>query len=191
MGANNGQSAGAMKLSFVLISLIHDNRMLRWFKDPYRLLKAAGLRNDLQVLEVGCGPGFYTVPAAEIVGQKGTIYAIDVNPWAIKRIKEKIALHSVSNIKPIHANAAECGLPDNAIDLAFLFGLPRVMGGMERLLLEMRRVIKLGGLLTLQSSGRLNPNFRHRMTELGFETVQDTGRLLRYKRIATDVEKTC
>lgn len=40
--------------------------------------------------EVGCGPGFFTIPAAEIVGGGGSIYAVDVHPAAIARVKKRV-----------------------------------------------------------------------------------------------------
>ena len=55
-------------------------------KNPYRLLRAAGLDDMQKVVEVGCGPGFFTIPAVRIVGEKGHVYAIDVNHKALKRV---------------------------------------------------------------------------------------------------------
>ena len=54
--------------SFRIISLMYDNPLLPYFRNPQRLLKAAGLKPGQKVLGVGCGPGFFTIPAAKIVG---------------------------------------------------------------------------------------------------------------------------
>jgi len=62
--------------SFRIIELMHDNRLLPYFRDPYKLLRAAGLEQGQQVLEVGCGPGYFTIPAAEMVGDEGEVYAV-------------------------------------------------------------------------------------------------------------------
>jgi SAM-dependent methyltransferase len=77
-------------LAFWMISLMHDNPLLPHLKNPYKSLEAAGLRPGQKVMEVGCGPGFFTIPAAKMVGEKGLIYAIDVNRRAMKRVEEKI-----------------------------------------------------------------------------------------------------
>ena len=63
------------KWAFKMMSLIHDNPLRRNFTDPYKTLKAAGLKPGQKVLEIGCGPGFFTIPAAKIVGEKGTGYS--------------------------------------------------------------------------------------------------------------------
>ena len=63
---------------------MHDNPLLPIFRNPHKLLKAAELKPGQKVLEVGCGPGFFTIPAAKLVGKEGFIYAVDVHPLAIK-----------------------------------------------------------------------------------------------------------
>ena len=99
------------------------------------------MKSGQEVLEVGCGPGFFTIPAAHIVGEEGIVYAIDTHPLAIKRVKNKIKKAGIKNIKPIFANASETGLPDQSIDLAFLFGLPYIVGGLDRVLTELHRIL--------------------------------------------------
>jgi precorrin-6B methylase 2 len=118
--------------SFRIISLMHDNPLLPTFRNPQRLLKAAGLKQGQKVLEVGCGPGFFTIPAARIVGNEGVVYAVDVHPLAIERVKEKIEKEGIKNIKPILANASDTGLPDRSIDLA--------------------RILKPGGVLSFEKT---------------------------------------
>ncbi|MFX0142344.1 MAG: class I SAM-dependent methyltransferase [Candidatus Hodarchaeota archaeon] len=86
----------------------------------------AGLKPGQQVLEVGCGPGFFTIPATKIVTASGTIYALDIHPLAKKRVKEKIKAEKLTNVKTIIANATDTGLPDRSVDLAFFFGVPRI-----------------------------------------------------------------
>ncbi len=45
--------------AFRMMSSIHDNSLQWIFRNPYELLKAAGLKSSQKVLEVGCGPGFF------------------------------------------------------------------------------------------------------------------------------------
>nr|QNO54892.1 2-methoxy-6-polyprenyl-1,4-benzoquinol methylase, mitochondrial [Methanosarcinales archaeon ANME-1 ERB7] len=138
--------------AFRIISLMHDNSLLPYFRNPQRLLKAAGLKPGQKVLEVGCGPGFFTIPAAKIVGEEGFVYAVDVHPLAIERVKEKIEKEGIKNIKPILANASDTGLPDRSIDLAFLFGLQYVAGGLGNVIAEIQRTLKDGGVLSFEKT---------------------------------------
>lgn len=138
--------------SFRIISLMHDNPLLPYFRNPQRLLKAAGLKPGQKVLEVGCGPGFFTIPAAKIVGNEGVVYAVDVHPLAIERVKEKIEKEGIKSVKPILANASDTGLPDRSIDLAFIFGLRYIAGGLGNVIAEIHRILKPGGVLSFEKT---------------------------------------
>ena len=140
------------KIHFKMMSLMHET-LYGMFRDPYKALKAAGVRPGRRVLEVGCGPGFFTVPAAEMVGDTGEVYALDMNPFAIERVREKIARAGVDNVHTLQADAAETGLPSDTFDLVFLFGLNHAKGGMERILKEVNRVLKADG--SIATEGRL------------------------------------
>ena len=140
------------KFAFWTICLMHDNPLLPIFRNPYKLLEAAGLKRGQKVLEVGCGPGFFTIPAAKMVGEKGVIYAVDVHPLAIKRVQKKIKRERIKNVTPILGNAADTGLPDRSTDLAFLFGLRYIAGGLENVVSEIHSILKPGGVLSFEKT---------------------------------------
>ena len=156
------------KFTFWIISIMHDNPLLPIFKNPYKLLKSAGLKSGQKVLEVGCGPGFFTIPAAKIVGDEGCVYAVDVQPLAIEKIKFKINKEGIKNVKPILRNASDTGLPDQCVDLAFIFGLRYVAGGLRDVLSEIYRILKAGGLLTFEKTKGSEKKFIEDVEKGGF-----------------------
>ena len=143
---------GMPDFAYRIISLMHDNPILPIFRNPERLLTAAGLEAGQTVLEVGCGPGFFTIPAAKMVGDEGFIYAVDLHPAAIARVKKRLERDGIRNVMPILANASDTGLPDQSIDLAFIFGLLHVAGGIGDVLSEVRRVLKPEGVLAFEKT---------------------------------------
>ena len=149
---SNKETKHMSNLSFRILALIHDNPIRSFFCDPYKLLRVAGLKRGQKVLEVGCGPGFFTIPAAKIVGEEGVVYAVDVHPLAIERVKEKIEREGVKNVKPMLANASDTGLPDQSIDLAFIFGLRYIAGGLENVIDEIHRILKPEGVLSIEKT---------------------------------------
>jgi ubiquinone/menaquinone biosynthesis C-methylase UbiE len=167
----------ASRIAFWIISLMHDNPLIKVFKNPYRLLESAELRLGQVVMEVGCGPGFFTIPAARIVGEDGLVYAIDVNPWAIKTVEGKIRKYGIENIKPFLANAACSGLPDNSIDLSFIFGLRHIDGGLSRLLSEMHRILKVGGILSFEKTAGSDDKLIEEVERAGFMKTDKNGRI--------------
>jgi len=137
------------RMHFKMMSFVHET-LYGLFRDPYEALDTAGLEPGQKVLEVGCGPGFFTVPAARIVGEKGKVCALDINPLAVERVQQKIEQESVTNVETILADAARTGLPDQSFDLAFVFGFARPIGGMENILTELHRLLKPAGILSIE-----------------------------------------
>jgi len=170
------------KFVFKIISLIHDNPLLPFFREPYKLLKAAGLKPGQKVLEVGCGPGFFTIPAAKLVGEEGVIYAVDVNPFAIEKVKEKIEKGEIKNIKLILANASKTGLPGRSIDLAFLFGLRYIAGGMKDLISEMYRILKPEGIFSFEKTKTSEKKLIEEVERRGFVYSGKQTRILLFKK---------
>jgi ubiquinone/menaquinone biosynthesis C-methylase UbiE len=168
------------KFAFRTIVVIHDNPLLPLFNDPYKQLKAAGLKPGQKVLEVGCGPGYFTIPAAKIVGESGVVYAVDLNPYAIKHVQKKIAESGIENIQPMCTNASDTGLADKSIDVAFLFGLPRIAGGDAALFLELQRLIKPGAILACGKSRGSGKERIQRWQRYGFFIENTNGGIMRF-----------
>ena len=159
--------------NFKMMSFIHET-LYGLLRDPYKALDAAGLQAGQAVLEVGCGPGFFTVPAAQVVGEKGSLLAMDVNSLAVEHVRRKIEEAGVTNEQVIVANAARTDLPDRGFDLAFVFGLARPIGGIEAIWVELHRLLKTDGILSVE--GRLLP------PERLFEPVKRQGRIVRFRK---------
>lgn len=140
--------------AFKVMSLIHDNPIRRKFSSPDQTLINAGLKPGQTVLEVGCGPGFFTISAANIVTDTGCVYALDIHPSAIKKIQKKIDKSNKENIIPLLKSAHETTLPNDSIDLAFLFGLPRLLRN-DNLFLkvqtELYRILSNNGIMAIKS----------------------------------------
>jgi len=139
------------KIHFRIISLVHDT-LYGLFVNPYKLLYAAGLKPGQKVLEVGCGPGFFTIPAAKIVGEKGIVYALDINPVAVETVRHKIKENNLKNVQVLLADASKTGLPDKSVDVAFLFGVIHALDDVDAVMREMHRVLKAKGILSVQKS---------------------------------------
>jgi ubiquinone/menaquinone biosynthesis C-methylase UbiE len=170
------------RLHLKMISLVHDT-LYGWFVDPYVWLDSAGLKKGMTVLEVGCGPGFFTVPAAKIVGTSGCLYTLDINPAAVQRVRRKAQLSGLMNIETFQADACKTGLPDQSIDLAFLFGILHALKDLDTILLEMNRVLKNDGILSVQISRQSEQSLLSSFTKQGlFSFVGKTSSIYRFKK---------
>jgi len=127
-----------------------DNPIRRWFNDPVKKIKAAGIRSGMDVLEVGCGSGYFTFPAAKLVGDEGCLHAIDIHPIAIETFSKRIKESNLKNVILSKTDALETGLPSESYDLILLFGvIPAPVLPLERLLPEMHRLLKPEGKMAV------------------------------------------
>ena len=162
------------RMHFRMMSLVHET-LYGLFRDPYKALNAAGLAPGQEVLEVGCGPGFFTIPAARIVGEKGSVHALDISPLAVERVQRKIEEEGVGNVKTMLADAARTGLPDRSFDLVFLFGLDHAIGNLDDIFAELHRLLKPAGILATE--GRLN------MPAGLFRSIKCQGRIFQFRKV--------
>jgi ubiquinone/menaquinone biosynthesis C-methylase UbiE len=162
------------KLYFQLMSIIHE-KLYGLLRNPYRVLRSAGLKAGQRVLEVGCGPGFFTIPAAKLVGEQGSVLALDVNPFAVEHTSHKIQETGTVNAKVVQTNATDTGQPDKHFDLAFVFGLAHPIGNLDAIWIEIHRLLTARGTLAVE--GRLQPPLNI------FRLVHRQGRINRYTKI--------
>lgn len=152
--ADRTQTERTQRIAFACIRAVHDGWLMHRLVDPAEVLTGAGLRQGDTVFEIGCGPGFFTLAASQVVGPGGQVFAYDVNPYAVAHVQEKAAKLGLSNVTVRLANAAESGLPANSVDFAFLFGVPRIADGLCPLVAEVARVLRPGGTFTVRTKSR-------------------------------------
>lgn len=149
-GINNFENSPIVK--FVFKNMLHllDNPVRRWFNDPVKTLEAAGVRSGLDVLEVGCGTGFFTIPAAEMVGDEDCVHAFDIHPLAVEQTAKKLQDAGLRNVRLTKNDALETGLPDECYDLILLFGvIPAPVLPLNKLLPEMHRLLRPNGSMAV------------------------------------------
>jgi ubiquinone/menaquinone biosynthesis C-methylase UbiE len=173
----------ASSIAYWTIRIIHDNRVLPLFRNPYKLLNAAGLQKGQTVLEVGCGPGFFTMPASIIVGDQGHVYACDIQPRFVALVREKMEKKAVRNITPICVNASNTGLPDKSVDLAFIFGLCYVASGLDNIISELCRILKNQGILSFEKTRGSAKNMIKEVEKGGFVYTWKRDRIFLFKKI--------
>ena len=72
------------------------------------------------VADVGAGSGWFTVRAAKRVGDSGEVYAVDINPEAIRYIDDRIRKEQIRNVKTIQGREDNPLLPANQVDAVLL-----------------------------------------------------------------------
>jgi len=80
----------------------------------------------MTVVDYGCGLGSYTTEMAELVGRKGTVYAIDMNRLAIEAVERKMAKCKLRNVcpilEPMWMSGYDSTLPSGVADIVCALG---------------------------------------------------------------------
>jgi ubiquinone/menaquinone biosynthesis C-methylase UbiE len=112
------------------------------------VLKDVPIKPGHTVLDYGCGPGSYIVPTAGLVGSSGTIYALDIHSLALEKVRRRAEKKGITNVKTIQADR-DTGLPGGSIDVVLLFDIYHMLSEPEKILKELHRVLKPGGVLSV------------------------------------------
>jgi ubiquinone/menaquinone biosynthesis C-methylase UbiE len=132
-------------LGFRLMALgykFRDTRLPRM-----NILKEMGIKPGFHVLDYGCGPGSYIVSLAELVGESGKIYALDIHPLAIRRVQNIASKKQLANVETILSDC-QTGLPDNTLDAVLLYDIFHHLSDPNGVLKELHRVLKPDGILS-------------------------------------------
>lgn len=130
----------------------HKGRSSRGFLDARKILGDIGLKAGDYFLDDGCGDGYVSIAASEIVGKNGRVYAIDIDEEAIAGLKREISEKSISNIEAIVADAALIPVPDESIDMAFMANVLHGLvanGEADAAMSEIARTTKKGGKFSI------------------------------------------
>jgi len=118
-------------------------------RPPWRLLKKARLEKGMWVVDYGCGPGSFTIPAAEMVGPEGKAFAVDIHPLALRSVKNRASRKVLENVETILIKGYDTGIKSTSIDRVLLIDTFAQIKDREALLHEVHRVLKGDGLLLL------------------------------------------
>ena len=129
----------------------HADRLLsperRQMQDPDAILDALDVSKGMHLADVGCGPGFFTLPAAERVGGEGQVYALDVQREMVERVEERAAAASLGNVRALLSKEAELPLPSGTVDIALLANVLHEAPDRVTFLAEIGRTLRPGGAL--------------------------------------------
>lgn len=124
--------------------LADDEERRKW-QDPEAILAGIGLKPGFTFIDMGCGGGFFTLPAARIVGQSGMVYGIDTDIQLIKSLEKAAAEEGLANLVVTVGKAETVVICQKCADIVF-FGI--VLHDFEnptRVLENARIMLKLKG----------------------------------------------
>lgn len=129
-----------------------DSNFRRKLQPPNKVIPHSGIKEGMKVLEVGCGSGAFTTFAARVVGEKGKIYALDIQPEMLNQLQRKLSKpenQDIKNIELVSASAYKLPFENDFFDLVYMITVLPEIPDQNRALQETKRVLKPGGILAV------------------------------------------
>jgi protein-L-isoaspartate O-methyltransferase len=132
--------------------------MLKWLdvsargsiNDAPRLLAASGMDIGQTVLEIGCGSGYFTLPAARILGPTGRLVSVDLHPAAVEETQKKVTEAGLDNVVVQREDAIHTTLASGIFDVILVYGvLPAPFISTIEISREMYRLLKPDGIYAI------------------------------------------
>ena len=152
------------------------------FADPQKIIEVSGIREGMQVADIGAGSGAYTIAAAQKVGPSGKVFAIDIQKDLLAHIKGEAGQKGLTNIEYLVGDVETLGgtkLRDRTIEYALVSNTLFQIEDKTNFLREMFRILRPGGFVLLiewaGSFGNIGPAaevvIEHEDARLMFEHV--------------------
>lgn len=118
-------------------------------EQPAKLLPLLNLKGGEVVADIGAGSGFYSFKLAPLVGEKGKIYAVDIQKEMLAIIRARSKELKVANVKPILGTIKDPKLPADSVDVMLLVDVYHEFDHPYEMTAAMVKALKPGGRLVL------------------------------------------
>jgi SAM-dependent methyltransferase len=138
-------------------------------EEPAKLLASLEVQDGQTVCDLGCGNGFYTLQLAELVGPRGRVLAIDIQPEMLQMLADRAEARGVPNVVPIEGAVDDPRLPEGAVDLVLLVDVYHEFSHPPEMLAAIRKSLRPKGRITLVEFRAEDPDVPikplHKMTQ--------------------------
>lgn len=115
-----------------------------------RALQQLQLQPGMQICDLGCGNGYWTLPMARVVGPMGKVYAVDIQPEMLQQLKARLGRARLQNVEPIIGDVDDPRLPAGvSLDLVLMVDVYHEFSHPQSMLWEIRRALAPEGVVAL------------------------------------------
>jgi len=128
------------------VKLTISERFRALFQEPIAAANKIGIVEGQKVADIGAGLGYFTIPAAIIVGRAGFVYSVEPDPARSDRIRSRVASEGLENVRVLTTGAEQLReITSNSVDLAFSAFSIHHFADKQAGLAEIRRILRSGG----------------------------------------------
>jgi ubiquinone/menaquinone biosynthesis C-methylase UbiE len=126
------------------------------WQNPEEILETLKIEPNLVAADLGCGSGFFTIPLSK---EAKKVYAIDVQKRMLEFLQEKIRRLKIRNIEPLLSTGSEIPLENDSVDLLLSMNTLHEFDDKERMVEQIGRVLKQGGVTVIADFKKKNTGF--------------------------------
>ncbi|MDZ5724163.1 class I SAM-dependent methyltransferase [Acetobacterium carbinolicum] len=158
-----------------------DNEWRRENLPPVETLKNLGLKETDSFADIGCGIGYFTIPAAKMIGNNNA-YALDTSPEMLEELELRSKAAGIKNIEIVKTQDLDLMIPDASVSFGLMVNVIHEIVDKNQFLEESSRIIRPGGKLAIvdweKAETKTGPPIDHRigsdevktmLAEIGFE----------------------
>jgi ubiquinone/menaquinone biosynthesis C-methylase UbiE len=123
-----------------------DNPLRRFFQDPHKIV-GPFLKQGMTVLDLGCGPGYFSVEIAKMVGESGRVIAADLQQEMLEKIRRKITGTDLERRIDLRKCMVDTISISEKVDFIFAFYMIHEVPEKDNLYRELKAILKPGGTL--------------------------------------------
>lgn len=121
-----------------------DNRIRRWIQNPQKILSPY-IEEGMIVLDIGCGPGFFSIDMAQMVGKSGRVIAADLQEGMLQKLRDKIQGTELEERVTLHKfEEKKIGVSEH-VDFVLLFYMVHEVPNVEGFFSEIETILKPNG----------------------------------------------
>lgn len=164
-----------------------DNPQRRKLLPPEETLRRLGLEAGDSMADIGCGIGYFTLPAARIVGSQGKVYGLDIVAEMLQETARKVSENHLLNVELIQVTENHFRLADQTVRYALACLVVHESENLPAFFREAARILQPAGRIAIiewnKQPGLMGPPLEHRLDskdvvallrECGFTNVRQT-----------------
>ncbi len=137
------------------------------WQNPETILSAFEVGRSMVLADIGCGTGYFSLPAAKVVGPEGRVYGVDMQEEMLWSLQARLLKEGVRNVLPVLSLEEVVPLPDSSVDAVLLVNTLHELAG-EGTLKEAHRILRSGGFLAVvdwkKEPMEMGPPLEHRLS---------------------------
>lgn len=147
---------------------------------PENILNLMELKKDNIFIDIGCGIGFFSIPAAEIVESNGLVYALDTSIDMVDELEKQAKKNNLNNLKTIRSKEYDFLIEDNIGDILLMSNVLHEVEDKVKFLKEANRILKKQGKISIidwqYKESTEGPKIDHRISKEEVEIfLKDAG----------------